>query len=110
MEEPAEEDESLIVKPCVLNPLEAGRNVDAGNFYFKKGNYPAAVKRFLNATCWDPSSAEAFLRLGEADEKMRKRDDERAAYEKYLELAPDAKNATDIKKKLAKLPPPPKSH
>lgn len=109
VEEPPEEDETLIVKPCTLNPLEADRNITAGEFYYKKGNYLAAANRFRNATCWDPSSAEAFLRLGEADEKMRKRDAEREAYEKYLELAPQAKNVQDIKKKLSKLPPAPKN-
>jgi tetratricopeptide (TPR) repeat protein len=107
-EEPPEEDESLKPKEYTLNPLEAERNLTAGNFYFKKSNYSAAARRFEEASKWDPGSAEAFLRLGEADEKLRKRDGAREAYTKYLELAPAAKNAAEIKKKLAKLPPPPK--
>ena len=101
--EPPEEDESLIPEQCVLNPLEATRNITAGNFYFKKGNFRAAANRFKRASCWDPSSAEAFLKLGEAEEKMKDRDGERDAYEKYLALAPDAKNAAEIKKKLARM-------
>jgi tetratricopeptide (TPR) repeat protein len=103
--EPPEEDESLIPEQCVLNPLEATRNITAGNFYFKKGNFRAAANRFKRAVCWDPSSTEAFLKLGESDEKLRDRDGAREAYEKYLALAPDAKNASEIKKKLAKYPP-----
>lgn len=101
--EPPEEDESLIPEQCVLNPLEASRNVTAGNFYYKKGNFRAAANRYKRAVCWDPSSAEAFLKLGEADERMKDRDGARDAYEKYLALAPDAKNAAEIKKKLAKI-------
>jgi tetratricopeptide (TPR) repeat protein len=101
--EPPEEDESLIPETCVLNPLEAARNMTAGNFYFKKGNYRAAANRYKRAACWDPSSAEAFLKLGESDEKMRDRDGARDAYQKYLAAAPDAKNTAEIKKKLAKL-------
>jgi tetratricopeptide (TPR) repeat protein len=100
--EPPEEDESLKPQEYTLNPLEGARNVTAGNFYFKKGNFRAAAKRFLEATRWDPSSAEAFLKLGESREKLHDRDAAREAYTKYLELSPDAKNAAEIKKKIAK--------
>ncbi len=103
-EEPPEEDESLVPKEYALNPLEAGRNVSAGNFYFKKGNFRAAAKRYLEATRWDPNSAEAFLRLGESDEKLKDREGAREAYTKYLALAPDSKIAEQIKKKIAKWP------
>jgi tetratricopeptide (TPR) repeat protein len=105
-QEPPEEDESLQPKEYAFNPLEAARNVTAGNFYFKKGNYRAAAKRYLEATRWDPTSAEAFFKLGEASEKRKDHDAAREAYSKYLELAPDAKNAGEIKKKIAKWPAP----
>jgi tetratricopeptide (TPR) repeat protein len=100
--EPPEEDESLLPEQCVLNPLEASRNITAGNFYYKKGNFRAAANRYKRATCWDPSSAEAFLKLGEAEEKMKDRDAALDAYQKYLALAPDAKNSPEVKKKIAK--------
>lgn len=105
-EEPPEEDESLIPKEYALNPLEAAKNITAGNFYFKKGNFKAAAKRYLEATRWDPGSAEAFLKLGESDEKLKDRAGAREAYTKYLGLAPDSKNAELIKKKIAKWPDP----
>lgn len=106
VEEPPEEDEALIPKTCVLNPLEAGTNVSKGDFYFNKKKYHAAASRYKEAICWDPSLAEAFLKLGEVEEKLHNRDEARDAYQKYLALAPDAKNATEIKRRLAKLPPP----
>jgi tetratricopeptide (TPR) repeat protein len=105
VEEPPEEDEALIPKTCVLNPLEGEKNVRTGVFYFDKKKYHAAANRYKEAICWDPSNKEAFLKLGEAEEKLHNRDEARDAYEKYLALAPDAKNATEIKKRLAKLPP-----
>ena len=43
------------------------------------------------------------MRLGEAQEKKSNAKAAREAYQKYLELAPDAKNASEIKKRLAKL-------
>ncbi len=106
VEEPPEEDESLIPKECVLNPLEAEKNIKTGDFYFHKPKYGAAANRYKEAICWDPSSKEAYLKLGEVEEKLHNRDQARDAYQKYLELAPDAKNAGEIKKKLAKFPAP----
>jgi tetratricopeptide (TPR) repeat protein len=103
-QEPPEEDESLIPKVYALNPLEASRNITAGNFYFKKGNYRAAARRYLEATRWDPGSSEGFLRLGEADEKVRDLAGAKDAYTKYLTLTPDAKNADSLKKKIEKWP------
>lgn len=102
--EPPEEDESLLPKEYALNPLESARNITAGNFYFKKGNYRAASKRYLEATRWDPSSAEAFLKLAETDERLKDFAGAREAYTKYLAVSPEAKNADAIKKKIAKWP------
>lgn len=102
-QEPPEEDESLKPKVYTLNPLEAQKNVTAGDFYYKKGKYQPALWRYTEATKWDPGSAEAFLRLGEVDEKLHNRQGARAAYTSYLQIAPTAKNAEEIRKKVAKL-------
>jgi tetratricopeptide (TPR) repeat protein len=103
-QEPPEEDPDLKPKEYSFNPLEASRNIVAGNFYFKKGNYRAASRRYLEASKWDPTSAEALLKLGEADEKMRDFPAARQAYEKYLTVASDAKDLDAVKKKIAALP------
>jgi len=100
-QEPPEEDENLKPKEYAFNPLEAERDLKIGNYYFKKGNYKAAVSRFREATRWNPSYAEAYRRLGESEEKMKDQAAAQEAYAKYLELAPDAKDAGAIKKKLA---------
>lgn len=101
-QEPPEEDESLKPKEYGFNPLQAAHDLQVGNFYFKKGNYRAAARRFSEASKWDPGYAEAFLRLGEAEEKLKDWKSARAAFEKYLELAPDAKDADSVRKKLTK--------
>src|SRR4051794_37762941 len=100
---PPEEDESLAPKEYSFNPLQASKELKIGNYYFKKGSYRAAAQRFLEATRWDNTLAEAFLRLGEAREKQRDHKAAAEAYAKYLELAPDAKDAAEVKKRLAKL-------
>jgi tetratricopeptide (TPR) repeat protein len=101
--EPPEEDESAKKTEYAFNPLQAEKEISVGNFYMKKGSYGAAVARFTEATKWNPTLPEAYLRLGEAAEKMKEPKMEKEAYSKYLELAPDAKNAGEIKKKLSKL-------
>ena len=100
-QEPVEEDESLTVKEYSFNPLQAEKEVKIGEYYFKKGNFRAAGQRFREATRWNPGLAEAWLRLGEAQEKLKDRAAAREAYSKYLELKPDARNAAQIRKKLA---------
>ncbi|MDP9114805.1 MAG: tetratricopeptide repeat protein [Acidobacteriota bacterium] len=103
-QEPPEEDPDLKPKEYSFNPLEASRNIIAGNFYFKKGNYRAASRRYLEASKWDPTSAEAMLRLGEADEKLRDFSGARESYQKFVMLSSDAKEIDAVKKKLATLP------
>jgi tetratricopeptide (TPR) repeat protein len=100
---PPEEDEALVSKEYSFNPLQASKELKVGNYYFKQGKYRAASLRFLEATRWDGTLVEAFLRLGEAREKQHDRKGAAEAYAKYLELAPDAKDAADVKKRLAKI-------
>jgi tetratricopeptide (TPR) repeat protein len=100
-QEPPEEDESLAPKTYSFNPLEADKDLKVGLYYFKKGNYKAAMSRFREATLWNPTYAEAFLRLGESAEKLKDKKAAHEAYEKYVALAPNEKQAEAIKKKLA---------
>ena len=100
-EEPPEEDESIKPREYSFNPLEAERDLKIGNYYFKKGNYKAALNRFREASRWNPNYAEAYLRLGESEEKLKDKAAAAEAYAKFLELAPDAKEAESVKKKLA---------
>ncbi len=102
-EVPPEEDSSLATTTYSFNPLQSKKDVMAGKFYARRGNYRAAARRYLDATKWDDGNSEAWLLLGEANEKLKDKDAARGAYKKYLQLASDAKNAAEIRKKLAKL-------
>jgi tetratricopeptide (TPR) repeat protein len=100
---PPEEDKALSPEDFSFNPLEAQKWVDVGNQYFKKGRYRAAEGRYRGATKWNEGYGEAWLRLGEVEEKLKDVQAAREAYTKYLEVAPDARNAAQIRKKLEKL-------
>ena len=98
-----EEDESVAPKKYVLNPLEAKRNIEIGNQYWNKGAYQGALSRYKDATRYNPSSAEAFLKLGLVQEKLHHDAEAKAAFEKVVKLAPDSKFAGEAKKKLSSI-------
>jgi tetratricopeptide (TPR) repeat protein len=101
---PPEEDKSLAVQVYGFNPLQAQKEISVGNQYFKKGSFRAAAGRFEEATKWNSGEPEAWLRLGEAEEKLRDTKAAKAAYKKYLELAgTTSKTADEIRKKLEKM-------
>lgn len=100
---PPEEDTGIAVTEYSFNPLQAEKELRTGNYYFRKGSYRAAAMRFREATRWSEGLSEAWLRLGEAQEKLKDRKAAREAYTKYLALAPDARNAAEIRKKLPRL-------
>lgn len=97
-QEPPEEDESFKPREYGFNPLKAQQDISIGNQYFKKHNYRAAFSRYEEATKWNPNLAEAYLRLGEAAEKLKDKAAAKQAYQKYIELAPDSKEAEQLKK------------
>jgi tetratricopeptide (TPR) repeat protein len=102
-EVPKEEDAELKTTEYAFNPLQAEKEVTVGNYYFKKGSYRAAAMRFREATKWNPGYGEAWLRLGEAEEKQKDLKSAKEAFAKYLEISPDAKDAAEIRKKLEKI-------
>jgi tetratricopeptide (TPR) repeat protein len=100
---PPEEDKEAIPEQYAFNPLKSTKEFQVGEFYFKKGDYKAAAGRFTEATKWNDGNADAWLRLGSAEEKMNDAKAAREAWEKYLKLASTGKNADEIRKKLGKL-------
>ncbi len=98
---PPEEDESVAPKKYVLNPLESERNIEVGDMYFKtKKDYRAARGRYLDATRYNPSSAKAFFKLGEAEAKLKNKEAANKAFQKVINLEPNSKLAEEAKKKI----------
>ena len=96
-----EEDETVAPEKFVLNPLESERNIRVGNFYWHKNDYRAALRRYEWASKYNPSSAEAFFKVGEAEEKLKNRDAAKLAFQKVVGLAPDSKLAREARRKIA---------
>jgi predicted Zn-dependent protease len=77
--------------------------MEVGTFYFKKGNYDAAIDRFLDATHLQPRLARPWKLLGEAYEKKHADASAAQAYKRYLELLPRAEDAEKTRKRIAAL-------
>jgi Flp pilus assembly protein TadD len=102
-QEPPEEDLSIAEKQLyTFNPLQSAKEIRVGSFYYKKGSYRAAARRFEEATRWDPNSAEAWFKLGEAHAKLGDDKAARTAWAKVIELDPEGKQAAGLRKKLAR--------
>ena len=100
-----EEDESQrsSEEPCHFNPIRAKKEYDVGMYYLHKSSYRGAVQRLMKATCWNPGWEEAYLKLGEAEAKLKHKDEARKAFQKVIELAPDSKEAKEAKKLSSRL-------
>ena len=86
-----------------FNPIQAKKEIQVGDFYYKKKSYRAAAGRYERATKWQPDLADAYYRLGEAREKLDQLAEAVAAYQKYVELAPSERRAAELKKKITQL-------
>jgi tetratricopeptide (TPR) repeat protein len=98
---PPEEDKAKIPKEYSFNPVQSKKEVTVGEFYFKKRDFKAAAGRFREATKWNDGNAEAWLRLGDSEDKLKDFKAAREAWEKFLQLAPDGKISPEVRKKLA---------
>lgn len=100
---PEEEDESAKPKEYTFNPIQAENELKIARYYMKKGSAKAVALRCEEALKWNPQSADAYLLLGEAREKLNDKKAATEAYKKYLEIAGDSKTAPGVRKRLAKL-------
>ncbi len=100
---PPEEDTTIGTTTYSFNPLQAKKDIDAGNFYAKKHDFRAAANRYTSATKYNDGDAEAWLKLAETRERLKDKKAAHDAYAKYLEVASDAKNAAEIRKHMEKL-------
>ena len=69
----------------------------------KKGNYDAAIDRFMDATHYQPTLARPWKLLGEAYEKKHDNGDAIESYKKYLKVLPGAEDAAKVKKRITAL-------
>jgi tetratricopeptide (TPR) repeat protein len=89
--------------PKEPNPQLYEQNLNIGNFYYKKKNYAAAIRRYLDAVEYQPDSARAYDALARAYEKNDQAEKAIAALKEFIEKNPDSPKLADFKTRLAKL-------
>ena len=55
--------------PKEPDPARSKENLDIGNTYFKRRNYPAAISRYIEAIAWQEDAISAHEALARAYEK-----------------------------------------
>ncbi len=85
------------------DPHKAAKDVEVGDFYFKRKNYRAAVARYQDALVWKDNDADANFRLGECFEKLDNPTEAAAHYQTYLKILPRGPEAPQAQKALERL-------
>jgi tetratricopeptide (TPR) repeat protein len=85
------------------DPHKASKDVEVGDFYFKKKNYTAAESRYREALYYKENDAVATYRLAVCLEKLERPDEARSEYESYLKILPYGPEAADAKKAIERL-------
>lgn len=85
------------------NPHKAAKDVEVGDFYFKRKNYRAAEDRYREALFYKDNDAIATFRLAVCLEKLERPNDARAEYESYLKILPHGPQAEEAQKALVRL-------
>ncbi len=85
------------------DPHKAAKDIEVGDFYFKRKNYRAAEERYRDALRFKENDAVATLRLAVSLEKLGILDDARIEYESYLKILPHGPEAEQAQKAIDRL-------
>jgi len=84
----AEESASDVQEFHPWDPHKAAKDVEVGDFYFKRKNYRAALERYKEALIFKPNDAIANFRLAECSEKVGTTSDAITHYQEYPKILP----------------------
>ncbi len=87
----------------VWDPHRAAKDVEVGDFYFKRQNYRAALSRYCEALTYKPSDAIATFRAAEALDKAGDLAGAQSYYVAYLKILPSGPNAEQARKALERI-------
>jgi tetratricopeptide (TPR) repeat protein len=99
----AEESASDVQEFRPWDPHKAAKDVEVGDFYFKRKNYRAALERYKEALVYKPNDAIANFRLAECQEKVGSPAEAVTHYGDYLKILPHGPFAADAQKALERL-------
>lgn len=87
----------------VWDPHKADKDIEIGDFYFKRWNYAGAESRYREALHYQSNNALATFRLAQTLEKLGKNDEALQYYAGYLKILPHGPDAGESTKAIARL-------
>src|SRR6266550_6622428 len=75
------------------DPHKAAKDIEVGDFYFKRKNYKAAIERYKHALIYKQDDAIATYRLAESLDKTGNPTQAVTYYRGYLKILPHGPNA-----------------
>jgi tetratricopeptide (TPR) repeat protein len=85
------------------DPHKAAKDVEVGDFYFKRKNYHAALARYQDALLWKNDDAMANFRIAQCFEKIDNPGDAATHYQEYLKILPHGPLSGEARKALDRL-------
>ncbi|MBV9179723.1 MAG: tetratricopeptide repeat protein [Acidobacteria bacterium] len=85
------------------DPHKAAKDIEIGDFYYRRKNYPAALARYQEALTYKPNDALANFRLAECQEKTGNLTDAVIHYQQYLKLLPHGALAEEAERAIGQL-------
>ena len=89
------------------NPYKANKDIQVGDFYFKRRNYKGALERHKEALYYKQNDAVATFRVGEAPRENGQKRRSKKILREYLKILPDgplAKEAHTATREARKTP------
>jgi tetratricopeptide (TPR) repeat protein len=102
-DEEARHSEGGVSEFKVWDPHKAAKDVEVGDFYFKRKNYRAAEGRYRDALRYKDNDAVATFRLAICLEKEGFADDAVREYQSYLKILPYGPEAPEAQKAITRL-------
>jgi len=85
------------------NPMKALKDIEVGDFYFKRKNYRAALDRYKEALYYKDNDAVASFRTAQCQEKLGAKEEARKYYAQYLKILPEGPFAKEAQASLDRL-------
>jgi len=94
-----------VIEMRPYNPHKAEKDVEVGDFYYKRSNYKAAISRYREALELRPGYPRATFKLADALEKDKQLADAAIFYSEYVRQFPDGAQLAAAREALARLAP-----
>jgi tetratricopeptide (TPR) repeat protein len=87
----------------IWDPHKAEKDVEVGDFYFRRKNYRAALDRYQEALYYKYNDAVATFRSAVCEEKLGDLEEARKGYQAYLKILPQGLFSAEAHQALQRL-------